>query len=47
MQFKFEHKTETPVFELINFTHYQGRFANANNKLNLCKIWLVHLAHPT
>ena len=34
VQFKFiKCKTETPVFRLINLTHYQGR--KDNNELNL------------
>ena len=36
VQFKFiKHKTKTPVFGLINLTHYQGRKGNINNELNL------------
>ena len=36
VQFKFiKHKTKTPVFGLINLTHYQGRKDNINNELNL------------
>ena len=51
LQFKFEHKTETPVFGFINSTHCQGRKANANNELNLRKFFLcspvqLALAYP-
>ena len=36
IQFKFiKRKTKTPVFGLINLTHYQGRKGNINNELNL------------
>ena len=36
IQFKFiKCKTKTPVFGLINLTHYQGRKDNINNELNL------------
>ena len=45
LQFKFEHKTETPVFGLINSTHCQGRKANVNNELNLRKKILCSLVH--
>ena len=35
VQFKFiKCKTKTPVFGLINLTHYQGK-GNINNELNL------------
>ena len=34
VQFKFI-KCKTPVFGLINPTHYQGRKGNVNNELNL------------
>ena len=38
IQFKFiKLKTKTPVFGLINLTHYQGRKGNINNELNLSK----------
>ena len=44
VQFKFiKHKTKTPVFGLINLTHYQGRTDNINNELNLQKIFYVHI----
>ena len=48
LQFKFEHKTETPVSGLINSTHCQGRKADVNNELNLHKIYVgpVCLAYP-
>ena len=36
VQFKFiKRKTKTPVFGIINLTHYQGRKDNINNELNL------------
>ena len=42
VQFKFiKCKTKTPVFGLINLTHYQGRKGNINNELNLRKIFYV------
>ena len=40
LQFKVEHKTETPDFGLINSTHCQGRKADVNNELNLRKKFL-------
>ena len=44
VQFKFiKCKTKTPVFGLINLTHYQGRKGNINNELNLQKIFYVHI----
>ena len=44
VQFKFiKHKTTTPVFGLINLTHYQGRKGNINNDLNLQKIFYSHI----
>ena len=34
IQFKFiKSKAKTPVFGLINLTHYQGRKGNINNEL--------------
>ena len=42
VQFKLvKRKTKTPVFGLINPTHYQGRKGNINNELNLRKIFYV------
>ena len=42
VQFKFiKCKTKTPVFGLINPTHYQGRKYNISNELNLRKIFYV------
>ena len=42
VQFKFiKRKTKTPVFRLINPTHYQGRKGNISNELNLQKIFYV------
>ena len=44
IQFKsIKHKTKTPVFGLINLTHYQSRKGNINNELNLRKIFYVHI----
>ena len=44
IQFKFiKYKTKTPVFGLINLTHYQGRKGNINNELNLGKIFYGHI----
>ena len=44
IQFKsIKRKTKTPVFGLINLTHYQGRKGNINNELNLRKISTAHI----
>ena len=44
IQFKFiKCKTKTPVFGLINLTHYQDRKGNINNELNPQKIFYVHI----
>ena len=42
LQFKFEHKAETPVFGLINSTHCQGRKADANNELYVGPVCLAY-----